>query len=306
MLDLHINTSNTPAIRLEQNNSGGFTAQTWDIGANEANFFVRDVTGGSQLSFRIRPGAPTSSVDISLRRRRRHRHRAARTRSSTYSRPSDVNTLLLVENTNTGTAAAGILRAASNAATVNFQSHGSGRTLSRFGKTLGGWSEMLHVAGNGLILGTNTNTPLVLGTNATNRMEIGGAGGVTVTGNFTVTGGTKNFAMVDPANSEKAIYYAALEGPEAGTYYRGTSKTVDGEVVIDLPGYFSRATEPEKLTVQLTALGGWSQLYVASKASDKLVIRVAPGSPDVEFDYLVQGVRLGYKDFQVERVNDLP
>lgn len=65
VLDLHIATSNTPAIRLEQNNSGGFTAQTWDIGANEANFFVRDVTGGSKLSFRIRPGAPTSSIDIS-------------------------------------------------------------------------------------------------------------------------------------------------------------------------------------------------------------------------------------------------
>jgi endosialidase-like protein len=65
VLDLHVNTSNTPALRLEQNNSGGFTAQTWDVGSNEANFFVRDVTGGSRLSFRIRPGAPTSSLDIS-------------------------------------------------------------------------------------------------------------------------------------------------------------------------------------------------------------------------------------------------
>lgn len=65
VLDLHVNTSNTPALRLEQNSSGGFTAQTWDIGANEANFFVRDVTGGSKLSLRIRPGAPTSSLDIS-------------------------------------------------------------------------------------------------------------------------------------------------------------------------------------------------------------------------------------------------
>ena len=64
VLDVHANTSDTPAIRLEQNNSGGFTAQTWDIGANEANFFVRDVTGGSRLSLRIRPGAPTSSLDI--------------------------------------------------------------------------------------------------------------------------------------------------------------------------------------------------------------------------------------------------
>jgi hypothetical protein len=64
VLDLHISTSNTPAIRLEQTNAGGFTAQTWDVAGNEANFFVRDVTGGSRLPFRIRPGAPTSSIDI--------------------------------------------------------------------------------------------------------------------------------------------------------------------------------------------------------------------------------------------------
>jgi hypothetical protein len=64
VLDVHVNTTDTPAIRLEQNNSGGFTAQTWDIAGNEANFFIRDVTSGSRLSFRIRPGAPTSSLDI--------------------------------------------------------------------------------------------------------------------------------------------------------------------------------------------------------------------------------------------------
>jgi len=65
VLDIHVATSNTPAMRLEQNNSGGFTAQTWDVAGNEANFFVRDVTSGSRLPFRIRPGAPTSSIDIS-------------------------------------------------------------------------------------------------------------------------------------------------------------------------------------------------------------------------------------------------
>jgi len=65
VLDLHTSTSNTPAHRYEQTNAGGFTAQTWDVAGNEANFFVRDVTGGSRLPFRIRPGAPTSSIDIS-------------------------------------------------------------------------------------------------------------------------------------------------------------------------------------------------------------------------------------------------
>ncbi len=64
ILNLHITATDTPAIRQEQTNGGGFTAQTWDIGANEANWFVRDVTGGSRLPLRIRPGAPTSSIDI--------------------------------------------------------------------------------------------------------------------------------------------------------------------------------------------------------------------------------------------------
>lgn len=64
VLDLHVKTGNTPAMRLEQDGSSGFTAQTWDLAGNEANFFVRDVTGGSRLPFRIRPGAPTSSIDI--------------------------------------------------------------------------------------------------------------------------------------------------------------------------------------------------------------------------------------------------
>lgn len=64
VLDIHVATGNTPATRYEQNSSGGFTAQTWDVAGNEANFFVRDVTGGSKLPFRIRPGAPTSSIDI--------------------------------------------------------------------------------------------------------------------------------------------------------------------------------------------------------------------------------------------------
>ncbi len=63
-LKLHLKNSNTPAIRLEQDNNVGFVAQTWDAAGNEANFFIRDVTNGSLLPFRIRPGAPTSSIDI--------------------------------------------------------------------------------------------------------------------------------------------------------------------------------------------------------------------------------------------------
>jgi len=63
-MHVDILTGNTPGVRLAQNNTGGWTPQTWDVAGNESNFFIRDVTGGSKLSFRIRPGAPTSSIDI--------------------------------------------------------------------------------------------------------------------------------------------------------------------------------------------------------------------------------------------------
>lgn len=63
-LKLHLAVGDTPGVRLEQSDAGGFTPQTWDVAGNEANFFVRDLTGGSRLPFRIRPGAPTSSIDI--------------------------------------------------------------------------------------------------------------------------------------------------------------------------------------------------------------------------------------------------
>ena len=64
VVEVHIKDGDTPTLRLEQDGSSGFTAQTWDLAGNETNFFIRDVTNGSTLPFRIRPSAPTSSIDV--------------------------------------------------------------------------------------------------------------------------------------------------------------------------------------------------------------------------------------------------
>jgi hypothetical protein len=64
VLDLHVKTGNTPGLRLEQDGSSGFLPQAWDVAGNETSFFIRDVTGGSRLPFRIQPGAPSSSLFI--------------------------------------------------------------------------------------------------------------------------------------------------------------------------------------------------------------------------------------------------
>jgi len=62
VVELHIKDSDTPTMRLEQDSSGGWTAQTWDVAGNESNFFVRDATNGSKLPFRIQPSTPSSTL----------------------------------------------------------------------------------------------------------------------------------------------------------------------------------------------------------------------------------------------------
>ncbi len=64
VLNLHIVHGDTPSIRLDQDTSSGWTAQVWDIAGNESNFFIRDVTGGSKLPFRIQPGTPTNTLTM--------------------------------------------------------------------------------------------------------------------------------------------------------------------------------------------------------------------------------------------------
>ena len=61
---LHAANGNTPTLRLEQDGSSGFTQQTWDLAGNEANFFIRDITNGNRLPFRIQPAAPSNSLYI--------------------------------------------------------------------------------------------------------------------------------------------------------------------------------------------------------------------------------------------------
>lgn len=188
VLDLHVATSNTPAIRLEQNNSGGFTAQTWDIAGNEANFFVRDVTGGSKLSFRIRPGAPTSSIDISADGDVGIGTASPDTKLHVENN-TDANVIGTLSNTSTGLTANAVWRAQADAAQMNMLAHSSTRTVTRFGETLGGASEIFSTGSTKLLIGTLETDNLIFGTNNITRMTVNGSTGlVTVNNGLTVNG----------------------------------------------------------------------------------------------------------------------
>ncbi len=64
VVEIHVPDGDTPTLRLEQDGTSGFTPQTWDVAANETNFFVRDATNGSTLPFRIRPSAPSNAIYV--------------------------------------------------------------------------------------------------------------------------------------------------------------------------------------------------------------------------------------------------
>ncbi len=61
---IHVANNDTPTLRLEQDGAGGFSPQTWDIGGNEANFFIKDVSNSSAIPFKIAIGAPANSFCI--------------------------------------------------------------------------------------------------------------------------------------------------------------------------------------------------------------------------------------------------
>ncbi len=64
VLEMHVSDGDTPGTRLEQNGSQGWPPQTWDVAGNETSFFIRDVSNGSTLPFRIKPGASSNSLVV--------------------------------------------------------------------------------------------------------------------------------------------------------------------------------------------------------------------------------------------------
>lgn len=124
--------------------------------------------------------------------------------------------------------------------------------------------------------------------------------GVFSMGNFGGTG-AKYFVEPHPTDPTKEIRYVSLEGPEAGTYFRGTGRTRNGFATITVPESFRMVTDEQGLTVVVTPTGELAQIAAISKSLDKIVIQ---SSKDVTFDYVVNGVRKAFRDFKPITEND--
>jgi len=110
------------------------------------------------------------------------------------------------------------------------------------------------------------------------------------------TTGAKPFMDPHPTDPTKMIEYIALEGNESGTYFRGTARTDQGTAIIDVPEDFRLVTDSEGLSVQLTPVGAPATMYVVSEDLNQIVVH---SNRDVKFHYMVNGIRLAFKDHKV-------
>jgi len=119
----------------------------------------------------------------------------------------------------------------------------------------------------------------------------------------TIYKNTCSFRTTHPLHANKDITYCALEGPEAAAYTRGTGILINGKAHIDFPDHFSLIISRNTITVQLTPLSAGSRgLAVTHKDSTGFAVEeLNNGTGNYEFDYLVQGVRKGYEDYEVVR-----
>ena len=91
--------------------------------------------------------------------------------------------------------------------------------------------------------------------------------------------GAKPFVEPHPTEAGTVIRYVALEGPEAGTYFRGKGQFVGRSAVINVPESFRLVTDPEGLTIQVTPIGDfarwpWSaSVSIASSSSPRPTLR---------------------------------
>jgi hypothetical protein len=111
--------------------------------------------------------------------------------------------------------------------------------------------------------------------------------GVFSAGDYGGTAG-KYFVEPHPTDPSLVIKYVTLEGPEAGTYFRGKARFDRGTAVIEVPEDFRMVTDSEGLSIQVTPIGEMATVAVASIGLDRIVVR---GSRNVEFFYTVNGVR---------------
>ena len=108
----------------------------------------------------------------------------------------------------------------------------------------------------------------------------------------TIYATSKSFRIPHPTQEGKQLIYGSLEGPENGVYVRGV---LTGNI-IELPDYWVKLVDPESITVSLTPIGRFQELYVENISGN--IVHV--GGENVNCFYTVFAERVDIAKLDVE------
>jgi len=99
----------------------------------------------------------------------------------------------------------------------------------------------------------------------------------------------KSFDIPHPTKEGWRLRHVCTEAPTADVYFRG--KLRNGETIIELPEYWKGLVNTESITVSLTPMGSYQELYVKEiQWGRKVVVRNNAGGP-IDCNYIVFGER---------------
>ena len=212
-----------------------------------------------------------------------------------------------------------------NAGVLRLMRDGGGTRAEMSVDSAGRGQLILDGAGGGqrarLNADSNNNGLLALRSSAGERAAMGidnsSGGGALVlrdaSGNITVTldgatgvlakSGVNGFLIDHPNNTSQQIFYASVEGPEAGMYIRGSGRLSDGVAEIALPGHFEAVARRETVTVQVTPTSRETRgLIVTKKSTSSFVVEeLGEQFGKTTFDWLVMAERGDIDPIQVVR-----
>lgn len=116
------------------------------------------------------------------------------------------------------------------------------------------------------------------------------AGGITLTSR-------KAFDIEHPTKKGWRLRHICLEGPESAVYYRGKMQDTN---VIHLPDYWFALVDPESITINLTPIGLYQELYVEKISWGKnIIVKNREGGP-IHCHYVIYGERTDGEKLIVE------
>ena len=126
--------------------------------------------------------------------------------------------------------------------------------------------------------------------NVVNGGDVAAEGEVTSNGGSHILSNKKNqpFDMPHPNKEGWRLRHVCIEGPEIAVYCRGK---VSSDGVINVPSFWEGLVNMNDITISLTPMGIWQELFVKEVVGNQIIVRNNAGGP-INADYYIIGRRL--------------